>query len=171
MTGDYSLEFNVGSPNNTGLGVNVYVDGVLLNTTDLSGTGGWETYVTQSGSDSITISEGTHTIRFESTSPTTWQWNADWFSLTFEGTLSVGNVGLSDVSLFPNPTRNDVIINGLKGDSTITIFTVQGHEVAQVKTSKEKITINLSNYAKGIFLIRVMQNESGSTNLYKIIKE
>jgi uncharacterized protein YjdB len=170
-SGSYDIQFNVGSPNSTGLGVNTYVDGVLLNTTTLDGTGAWDTYVIQDGSGEISIDEGTHTIRFESTGPTEWQWNADWFSLTFLGTLSVGDTQIDDISVFPNPTKGNVIINGLNGDSTITIFTIQGRKVNQIKTSKENITINMDDYTNGMYLIRVMKNASGSANLYKIIKE
>ncbi|WP_345189898.1 Ig-like domain-containing protein [Algibacter agarivorans] len=168
-SGMYALQFNIGTPNSTGLGVNVYVDGVLLNTTTLSGTAAWENYTTQSGSGEINISEGTHTIRFESTGATEWQWNADWFSLTYTGTLSVGEKKLSNISVFPNPTYGEVVINGLTNSSTVAIYNIQGSMIEHVKVTGSRVNINLKNYQSGLYLIKV--TDETSSDLFKIIKK
>jgi uncharacterized protein YjdB len=169
-SGLYAIQYRIGSPNTTGgIGVNIYVDGVLLNTTDLDGTGDWETYETQPGSTDININEGTHTIRFESTGATTWQWNADWFSLTYTGTLSVGEKKLRNISVYPNPTYGDVIIEGLSISSTITIFNIQGSIIEQIKVNGNRANINLNNYQSGLYLIRVTNN--GLSDLFKTIKK
>ena len=171
VDGTYTIQYNIGSPNSEGLGVKTYVDGVLMDTTTLTGTTSWEIYTTQSGSGEIYISEGTHTIRFESTGTSTWQWNADWFSLTFNGTLSVGESILSTVSVYPNPTQDDVIITGLIDSSTITVLDIKGSVINKIKINDEKAIINLRNYKNGLYLIRVANNKSGFSNLYKIIKK
>lgn len=168
-SGLYSIKYNIGTPNSTGLGVNIYVNGVLMNTTTLAGTGAWETYVIQSGSGKINITEGTHTIRFESTGATTWQWNADWFSLTYSGTLSVGEKKLSNISVYPNPTYGNVIIKGLSATSSIGIFNVQGSMIEKIKVTGNRVNINLNKYQSGLYLIKVT-NES-SSDLFKIIKK
>lgn len=168
-SGLYSIKYRIGTPSTTGIGVKLYVDGVLLNTTTLAGTGGWETYVTQSGSGDINITEGTHTIRFESTGATTWQWNADWFSLTYTGTLSVGEKKLSNVSVFPNPTFGDVIIAGLTNTSTVEVYNVQGSLTELIKVTGNRVNINLSYYQSGLYLIKVTNN--GLSDLFKIIKK
>lgn len=168
-SGSYSIQFNIGTPSATGIGVNVYVDGVLLNTTTLAGTGGWDTYVPQSGSDTINITEGTHTIRFESTGSTVWQWNADWFSLTYTGTLSVGEKKLSNISVFPNPTYGNIVINGLTNSTTVGIYNVQGSLIKNVKVTGSRVNIDLSNYQSGLYLIKV--TDEGASDLFKVIKK
>lgn len=168
-SGLYEIQFNIGTPSTTGIGVNVYVDGVLLNTTDLSGTGAWETYTTQPGSGVINIAEGAHNIRFESTGATTWQWNADWFSLTYTGILSVGKKNLSSISVYPNPTFGDLIIEGLSVSTTITIFSIQGTMIQQMEVTENRVNINLSDFQSGLYLVKVSRD--GFSDLFKVVKK
>ncbi|MDO6758789.1 Ig-like domain-containing protein [Tamlana sp. 2_MG-2023] len=168
-SGSYSIKYHVGSPNTTGIGVNIYVDGVLLNTTSLSGTGDWDTYVTQDGSGDVDISSGTRTIRFESTGATEWQWNADWFSLTFNGTLSVGDKKLDNISVYPNPTHGNVVIEGVNTTSTVEIFNIQGSLIKRINVLESRVNIDLTGYQNGLYLIRV--TDEGVSDLFKIIKK
>ncbi len=171
--GIYTIKYHIASPNTNNLGVNTYVDGVLMNTTTVSGTTDWEIYTTQMGSEEISIDEGTHTIRFESTGTETWQWNADWFSLTLSGTLSVGEFdSVAEFSIYPNPTHGELVIEGaqLNKASNISILNLQGIVLEQISNvNSNEINLDLGKYPTGLYLIKIENNTS--SNLFKIIKK
>ncbi|MGA9637649.1 Ig-like domain-containing protein [Flavobacterium sp.] len=168
-TGEYALKFNIGTPSTTGIGVNVYVDGVKVNTTTLAGTSSWDTNVIQNGSGSITVAAGIHTIRFESTGTQQWQWNADWFSIEYKGILSVGDKQISTIAVYPNPTYGAVVIEGLGDSSTISVLNMLGVTIQQINATGDRVDLNLGDLPSGIYLVRVAKE--GRSDLFKIIKK
>ncbi|WPR71842.1 Ig-like domain-containing protein [Flavobacterium sp. NG2] len=171
-SGEYAIKYRIGSPNSAGLGVKIYVDGVLMNTTKLVGTGGWDIYTTQAASGQINISAGVHTIRIESTGTDQWQWNCDWFSLEYMGIvpLSVKSEKLKSVSIYPNPTYGDLVIEGLSNSNTnITIYNLLGVVVKQMNVATDRVDLNISDYATGVYLIKV--TKGADSGLYKVIKK
>lgn len=167
--GLYTIQYHIGSPGTDGLGVNTYVDGVLVNTSTLEGTTGWEVYTTQSGTGDIDLTAGTHVIRFESTGTSEWQWNADWFKLFFTGTLSLGEKKLLNVSVYPNPTYGDVMIEGLSSSAVITIFNLQGSVIEEINVVDKNVNLNLSSYESGLYLIKI--TDKTASDLFKIFKK
>lgn len=75
---------------------------------------------------------------------------------------------LKKINIYPNPTKNDVFINEDTPISTIKIIDTKGNILYSktYKISKNKIKINLTNYASGIYFI-VCNNEY----IKKIIKQ
>ena len=65
--------------------------------------------------------------------------------------LGVNENNVSKVSLFPNPAKDNITINNLKGNEVIRMTTIEGkviHEV--VNSDAEKITIDLNDFTNGI---------------------
>jgi hypothetical protein len=54
------------------------------------------------------------------------------------------------------------------GVKTITIFNVLGRKVFTGQMGKQKITVDISNFSKGMYILQV---EDGINRLSKIIKE
>ena len=78
--------------------------------------------------------------------------------------LGVNENNVSKVSLFPNPAKDNITINNLKGNEVIRLTTIEGkviHEV--VNSDAEKITIDLNDFTNGIYLVSV----TGSNTRYK----
>ena len=78
--------------------------------------------------------------------------------------LGVNENNVSKVSLFPNPAKDNITINNLKGNEVIRMTTIEGkviHEV--VNSDAEKITIDLNDFTNGIYLVSV----TGSNTRYK----
>jgi len=78
--------------------------------------------------------------------------------------LGVNENNVSKVSLFPNPAKDNITINNLKGNEVIRMTTIEGkviHEV--VNSDAEKITIDLNDFNNGIYLVSV----TGSNTRYK----
>lgn len=71
---------------------------------------------------------------------------------------SVGEIQNFDFALYPNPSTSTFIITGgntVNKDYTVTVFDVMGHAVKQFNWKGQKTTIDLSGYAKGVYVVRV----------------
>lgn len=79
---------------------------------------------------------------------------------------------ISEVNLYPNPTKNLVNIdfgnNNLK-NANIQIVDLFGKVLQNVTVNTRKTTINLNNYSAGIYLVK-FTNQNGN-KVYKIVKE
>jgi hypothetical protein len=94
----------------------------------------------------------------------------------YEGDLNVSlsnsTTQLEVIEIYPNPTNNIVTINlgknKLEG-ATIRIINLLGKVIHTEKANQQHSTIDLSNYANGIYFIQFSNQISSS--VYKIIKE
>lgn len=76
----------------------------------------------------------------------------------------------NDVSIFPNPTKETISIEVLKGTkNTITLTDITGKILETINTSNNNTIINLNSYENGIYFVTI-GNELGSITK-KIIKE
>lgn len=73
------------------------------------------------------------------------------------------------VSVYPNPTTQDVFIDGLIGDETIQVFDANGNLVsASIETGTSKLNISLAHVKPGIYFINIIgKNKS----VHQIIKD
>jgi hypothetical protein len=73
---------------------------------------------------------------------------------------------LTELSIFPNPTKNTITVNGLLPNETIQLFDNLGKEVFSIISSSSIQTIDLTEFANGIYLLKT-ENHLNS----KIIKQ
>ena len=64
-----------------------------------------------------------------------------------------------NVSLYPNPTNGNVTIEA-KGLNRITVVTLLGQVVYDAEVSNDKVTLNMSQFNAGMYMVRV-STESG----------
>jgi PKD repeat protein len=94
-------------------------------------------------------------------------------------TIDLSFIGLTDqtisheLKLYPNPTRSDVIIEGLNTDSEGTIITITNSQGAVVlrKTFNQVengITLDMSGLMNGAYYVRI-ENNAGFVGLEKVI--
>jgi hypothetical protein len=77
---------------------------------------------------------------------------------------------LKHVNVFPNPTHDDIRIDfNRKGHKKILVFNAIGRIIQEKNTMKELETIYLSAYPKGIYFIKVMQDQNFRS--FKVIVE
>ena len=74
----------------------------------------------------------------------------------------------NEVSIYPNPTT-DVFFIDLKSSASIVVVNALGQTVVEQTLNAGKQTINLSNQAKGVYFVKVIQNEKQET--IELIKE
>jgi hypothetical protein len=98
---------------------------------------------------------------------------SDRFSLVFESeSLSTEDENLSNLSLYPNPTRGSFRISGtdLGQDAQVEIYSIIGQQVyAKKLRGQSSIEITDFNASSGVYLVKLKTNQGEKT--FKLIKE
>lgn len=87
--------------------------------------------------------------------------------------LSTEDEFLSNVVVYPNPFSNSLIINAsLQTDKVtkIEIFNTIGMRVSTISTNKDITTVDTSNLAKGVYLMKLSAS-NGKSIIKKIVKK
>ena len=75
---------------------------------------------------------------------------------------------LENISVFPSPASNYINVIAPK-NSVIEILNIEGQTVLQQKSQLEKTNINISNLAKGIYILKLTNNEK--IEVVRFVKE
>ncbi|WP_317163228.1 endonuclease [Mariniflexile maritimum] len=79
--------------------------------------------------------------------------------------LSVDGEKAPSIKIFPNPTTGTVFINGIKNESTVEVFSLDGRKLKTFKIyAHSEIDLDVSS---GMYLLRV--NCEGNTKIHKIV--
>ena len=89
------------------------------------------------------------------------------FGQAWSSTLSDTNFDETKIVLYPNPTKNTIIISGISTDGTIEVFSVLGQKVFQ-QTFTGETAFNL-NLATGVYTARITDDKKVTTK--KIVVE
>lgn len=68
------------------------------------------------------------------------------------------NLELYDINIYPNPTKDYVVLSNLKGESQITIIDVNGRMRYYQNTSSNQVEINLNGLESGIYNLNVIRD-------------
>jgi hypothetical protein len=92
-------------------------------------------------------------------------------TVTVGDTLSVEDFEDANLKVFPNPTQTVLNIQFKNlADYSIKIFDINGKELMHKTITELNNTIDVSGYAKGIYLLQISSDNSVSTKTLKIIK-
>jgi hypothetical protein len=83
--------------------------------------------------------------------------------------LSIKNNSVLDFSMYPNPTSNMLNISAKETIQDTQIFNVLGKNVMSVKVNNSKASIDVSNLATGIYLVKYSVN--GTIGTAKFVKK
>ncbi|PQV48396.1 putative secreted protein (Por secretion system target) [Jejuia pallidilutea] len=90
-------------------------------------------------------------------------------NLDFYYTLGVNNLDTSNALLYPNPTNGIITLRAIEGIASYNIYNVQGQRIKSRKNiNATEIKINLSKENKGIYILRIIDN-NGNPSSKKII--
>ncbi len=82
------------------------------------------------------------------------EWSEVW-SFTTKNYVGLSDIGKNElITIYPNPTTGIFTIQG-KGIQSIQITNISGQIVKQLTINNEQFTIDLSNYSKGIYFIKI----------------
>ena len=116
----------------------------------------------------IVIHYGTEKIRAATYGRGVWERSVTANSLGIENSSLADNV----VDLYPNPSANNkftIKLNNLDGNTEIIIYNLIGSVVKQFRTRNSSENIDLTTYAKGVYLVKIINNRKSITK--KIILE
>jgi uncharacterized repeat protein (TIGR01451 family) len=91
------------------------------------------------------------------------------FTTEFVQTLGIIDFALADLSYHPNPVQNLLTISNNHSIDSLEITSVLGQQILSQKVNSLQTEIDLSNFSKGIYFVKVTSNEAEKT--VKIIKE
>jgi beta-glucanase (GH16 family) len=159
-TGQYLLEYRVASPSGGTLSSDLNAGSIVLGTTAIPATGGWQNWTTVSRT--VTINAGTYNFGIFAT---TGGWNINWFRIT---RVSAARLDVhattndafipektSKFDVYPNPARNEVNIVS-DGDADVKIVGTNGKEFLRGRSSNGKLDI--SSLPTGIYYISTVEN-------------
>jgi hypothetical protein len=100
----------------------------------------------------------------------------DWFVCQqpiYAFMLDIPKVEVRNFKLSPNPTTGTINIElqqeKLQQSYTIEIYNMQGRLVLQKQFREQKTQLDISSFAKGIYLVRLSNNDK--TEMIKVVKE
>jgi YD repeat-containing protein len=89
---------------------------------------------------------------------------------TIDATPSgVEEVSVSEIEIYPNPTKDIVIIKGASGKD-IAVYSILGKKIFEKSNVEAEENIATSNWAAGIYLVRIT-DDGKSEVVKKLIKE
>jgi len=80
----------------------------------------------------------------------------DW--LKTAPTVSVSDIETNEARVYPNPAKNQIIIEGTPDVSKIEIFTITGSLVLEATVSSLKTNVDISQLQNGTYLYSVLDN-------------
>ena len=153
------LNFNGNDP------IGLFKNGILI---DIIG---------EEGNSSFHIKDATYRRKATIPEPNTRFDSSEWDILEankFDGigshtsTLSTKNIALESFKMFPNPTNGNNIYFSVTEDATIHVYNVLGKLMQSSEVTKSKNSINISDFAKGIYLLKINSGKQFITK--KLIK-
>lgn len=90
-------------------------------------------------------------------------------SVVEESILNVEDISENNFTLYPNPVQDILNIKTTIANYTVEIFNVQGQMIYKNEKKSNNTTVNYSNFANGIYLIRLTSQEASQT--VKIVKQ
>ena len=75
-----------------------------------------------------------------------------------------------DFIVYPNPARDEITIEGAK-DCDVRIFDMVGEIKSKVKSENQKVSIDISDLVRGVYMVEVADEETGMKVVRKVVKE
>ena len=76
--------------------------------------------------------------------------------LTGNATVGIDNISENNISIYPNPTNGEFIIENQQEISKIEIFDITGKSVKQLLPNSKNVSVNINNQANGIYFIKII---------------
>lgn len=73
------------------------------------------------------------------------------------------------VMVFPNPAEDIVYLSGINKESGVNIYDDNGRIVKQINDADLSLEIDVSALAKGLYMLKIMDTQTGEFELHKII--
>lgn len=184
----YTLNFTVANSTNSLAGFNIQVSGGTFTAGSGSKVNGTKNQITHTAPMSAV--SGVSTFNFSWTAPATTtavtfnavgnavngnnnddsgdQWNT--LSTSVSGSIPSGveSVDKSTIQLYPNPVNDKFSVSGLQGDAVITVYTLSGQRMEQLRSQASEASISSASYPAGLYLVVV--EDARGMNRFTLVK-
>lgn len=158
----YSIDFAIATPA-TGQTQQFYLEFDYLKTTNPRRYNVTYTQLLTLGTvtvPNIKLTKGIHTMRFIPLG------NMNFDKFTFTGTFTaVENVEISSSLIFPNPAVDGLFsVKNIQTNALATVSDISGKIILKKTLNQQDNTLNLSQYAQGIYFLKLQTNKKIYTN-------
>ncbi len=93
----------------------------------------------------------------------------DQVSITHDIHLAVPGLSVNNISIYPNPAKENWQVNALPENSTLVLTDITGRIMWQTNTQSTKVTVPANGLAAGLYLLHI--SSEGVNETYKVVKE
>ncbi len=93
----------------------------------------------------------------------------DYWVLKLDNSTGISTQNIEQIAVYPNPAHNKLLITATTDQAVITIYNTKGQQVLQKNLSQKNATINISDLAKGSYVIKLSENDK--IKVGKFVKE
>ena len=129
--------------------------------------------LTWTASESNFTSPGTYTITFSATD-SSGNIATGTISVILIDPLSVSESKIENITLFPNPSSENIFIKNLKGDELITVYDLLGRVMEipfQNAENNSEIVADISSLKRGLYLVVISDVSNNSKTTISVIKD
>lgn len=154
--GNYNVDYRLASsPGNAVF--QFQVNGSVLASTNISATGGWQSWTTLS--TSVYLNAGTQTVRLYSVGD---NFNINWFTIESQSTSAkaIATKVNTDISIYPVPVTSalNVDITDFQEISKLEVVDINGlRYIEKTGLNNSKTTLNVEGLLKGFYLLRIFK--------------
>ncbi|AXT62687.1 T9SS C-terminal target domain-containing protein [Aquimarina sp. AD10] len=168
VRGSYTVEYRVASPNSTGMIQLEQAGGAsVFGTRTVPNTGGWQNWTTVV--HVVTLDAGQQEIAIKAL---TGGWNINWLKVSSSAKMlneiDANKAKKQEWVIYPNPFTNEISLDFVGKDASITIFDTLGHEIVPATIINRNKPVILSNLSKGVYIVRI--NIDGKVSTKQLIK-
>jgi uncharacterized repeat protein (TIGR01451 family) len=87
----------------------------------------------------------------------------------FVSTLAINDFDANELSVYPNPVKNNLTITNTTTIDSVSVFSVLGQEIMNQKVNALETEINTSELTNGVYFVKV--TSEGKEKTMKIVKE
>jgi len=71
------------------------------------------------------------------------------------GTLSTTTFNTNNMTLYPNPAKNVITLNGITQPETIEIYNIAGQKILQTEVNANNNNITISKFTNGLYFLKI----------------
>ena len=85
------------------------------------------------------------------------------------GTTDINEVAEGEVNVYPNPATTVINIDNAEG-AQVSVFDINGRMISNVESASANQTIDASNFAKGMYIVRIANGNNVITKKISVVR-
>ena len=85
------------------------------------------------------------------------------------GTTGINEIAEGEVNVYPNPATTVINIDNAEG-AQVSVFDINGRMISNVESASANQTIDASNFAKGMYIVRIANGNNVITKKVSVVR-